>query len=204
MARHAHEESNPPPAPPARRGLRLVDLLILVAASAIPVLMGITQHAWLLSGHLDYVFRTIGRFDPASGIWWSSLVQVMFGPGRMFLSLALDSVGILGTILVPMTFALVLIRLVPPRPDRLELWSRPGFVATVAAAVGMLLIPAGWTYAGVFAPAWVVPAAVSIAWIAQAIGRKWGPERSWIDRAGRAVGVTWLAMTPILVWLSRQ
>lgn len=201
MTQNADEKS---PAPPARRGLRLVDLLILVAASAFPVLLGITQHVRMLSGHLAYVSGTVGGFDPASAYWWSSLGRIMFGPDRMFESLAIDAGGILGTILVPMTFALILIHLVPPRPDRRDVVGRPGFVGTIAAAIGILLIPAGWAYAGRSAPAWVVPLAVALAWLALATGRGWRQERSWVDRAGRLVGIAWLAMAPLLVWISRE
>jgi len=34
---------------------------------------------------------------------------------------------------------------------------------------------------------------VSGAWIALALARRWRPERSWVDRLGRAIGVFWIA-----------
>jgi hypothetical protein len=34
-------------------------------------------------------------------------------------------------------------------------------------------------------------------WVALAVSRKWQTERSWIDRAGRLVGVLWLGTIPV-------
>ncbi|QDV33085.1 hypothetical protein [Tautonia plasticadhaerens] len=204
MTRDAHEKSPAPPEPPARRGLRLVDLLILLAASAFPILLGLTNDSRGLIADASYLLECAGGFEPTSRLWWVDLRHRSFGPGRLIESMAAEMALVLGTILIPSTFAMVLIRLRPPRPDRRELLCQPGFIATVAAGLGMLLIPAGWAYAGRFAPAWVVPAMVTLAWLALAIGRGWRPERSWVDRTGRAVGLAWLAMAPSIVWPFRE
>ena len=34
------------------------------------------------------------------------------------------------------------------------------------------------------------------AWLTLAIGRRWRPEPSWVNRWGRAIGVFWLLMIP--------
>jgi hypothetical protein len=48
--------------------------------------------------------------------------------------------------------------------------------------------------------------AVIGAWLALALGRRFRPERSWVDRAGRVLGAYWvfLALTGIAIeWLQR-
>ena len=43
--------------------------------------------------------------------------------------------------------------------------------------------------------------AVLVAWTIQAIGGRWRPEPSWIDRAGRLLGAFWIMTTPFS-WFS--
>ncbi len=43
----------------------------------------------------------------------------------------------------------------------------------------------------------IVPATVVLAWVVLAASRQWQAEPSWIDRAGRALGVLWIATIPI-------
>jgi hypothetical protein len=45
--------------------------------------------------------------------------------------------------------------------------------------------------------------AVAATWVVLALGRRCRPERSWIDRAGRAVAVAWI-VTAFLFWLDRN
>jgi hypothetical protein len=42
--------------------------------------------------------------------------------------------------------------------------------------------------------------AVAAAWLILGIGGSWRAERSWVDRAGRALGAVWLIMIPLLYW----
>jgi hypothetical protein len=42
--------------------------------------------------------------------------------------------------------------------------------------------------------------AVAVAWLMLGIGGRWRPERSWVDRSGRALGALWLMMVPLLYW----
>ena len=37
---------------------------------------------------------------------------------------------------------------------------------------------------------------VAAAWTIQAIGGRWRPEPTWIDRAGRLLGAFWIVTTP--------
>jgi hypothetical protein len=108
-----------------------------------------------------------------------------------------------------LSLTLIAFRIRPPRPSRRRLWSQPGFVACVAAVLGVLLFAleievgrhaqlgnwpgwdrfgmrvlwAQWPYAG---------PAVAGAWLALAWSRRWRPEPSMVDRLGRLVGVCWL------------
>ncbi len=43
----------------------------------------------------------------------------------------------------------------------------------------------------------IVPATVVLVWVMLAVTRKWQAEPSWIDRAGRLLGVLWIATIPI-------
>ena len=107
--------------------------------------------------------------------------------------------------------ALVVLRLRRPRPYRRRLVRQPGFVACTASLVGLLLgsvcgrIYFGITYYNLHGynsfrsddywswairPAGLVVLGASAGlWLA---GRSL-PERSWIDRMGRAIGVFWIA-----------
>ena len=54
-----------------------------------------------------------------------------------------------------------------------------------------------------YAPSWywssateMVPSAIGGAWLALALGGRWNPEPTWVDRMGRGLGVFWLASWP--------
>lgn len=109
---------------------------------------------------------------------------------------------------VPGMAAMIAIRLRRPRPSRLRLGFQPGFVACVAV-VGSLAPGLAW-YAGIrhrpgfqrpesFDQVWYcvtewTGTAVLGAWIALILARRWRPEPSWIDRAGRALGLYWIGL----------
>jgi hypothetical protein len=69
----------------------------------------------------------------------------------------------------------------------------------------------GFQRAGGFQQAWVVAirwayTAVLGSWLALALSRRFRPERSWIDRAGRALGLYWVLLLLTLVvipWIER-
>ena len=42
--------------------------------------------------------------------------------------------------------------------------------------------------------------AVGAVWLVLALSRRWRPEKSWIDRLGRALGVAWIATTALAAW----
>jgi hypothetical protein len=121
------------------------------------------------------------------------------------------------------TLALVALRLRGPRPPRRRLFAPPGVSACVVASavvgfgaistvlsciVNFFRAPLPRTFVelaedGAFRQMfWAIHAmvddsvgfAVAAWWIAMALAHRWRPERSWIDRAGRVVGVLWIVL----------
>ena len=41
---------------------------------------------------------------------------------------------------------------------------------------------------------WLSVLPVATAWMALALGRRWRPEPSWVDRTGRALGFAWIGL----------
>jgi hypothetical protein len=114
-----------------------------------------------------------------------------------FVSGVLDRLSEMAIIfLMVFTLVLFLLRLVPPRPLLRDLARQPGFWATGGAISGIIAI----AWLGFQSPV-VVPGAVGIAWLVLAVTKRWAAEPSWIDRAGLAIGICWLATLPFFVWM---
>lgn len=101
-------------------------------------------------------------------------------------------VVLLFPILLGLSFALLLLRIVPPRPSWPELARQPGTVACAAAIVALF----GTFWFEELRPGPISVAAMGVAvglpWLGLALSRRWHAEGSWLDRAGRALGVCWL------------
>ena len=105
------------------------------------------------------------------------------------------------------TMGTLILRLRRPRPRFRRLALQPGWVACCAAAVGigvgvvMTAIGIAGRY-GVMQyfelVTYPVGVAVAAAWTHLAVSGRWRPERSWVDRMGRVMGIVWLAMIPLL------
>jgi amino acid transporter len=121
--------------------------------------------------------------------------------------------------LTMLTIVIIVLRYRQPRPPSRRLHRQPGMVAVVAAAVGMiaaLVVRAGptlnhfyhrdftqlafdetlkilWGWCGRLAGL-----SVLASWITLVLSGCWRPERSWIDRLGRLVGVLWISS--LAVW----
>lgn len=109
-------------------------------------------------------------------------------------------------VVVPLMAAVIVMRLQSPRPRRGRLVHQPGFLACVAAMASLVpgLIWAatihhrpGFQRAEGFEQSWTIaqhwtPWVVLGSWLALALARRWRPERSWIDRAGRVLGFYWI------------
>jgi hypothetical protein len=210
--------------PPAGRGFRLLDAMILMAAIAVGFALARMGAARVLG------YET-GPFSPAAR--W---------PLRAWL-VVLAAVPHVA----PIAPALLCIGLLPPRPDLRRLASRPGFVACLALTIVLVVRAAGFlalwarTLGSPFArvrrevtllpdPFRILDGApglgsaieiptfralihlaplaaelglsVAVAWSVLAIGRRWRPEPSWVDRSGRVVVGFWLTTLPLTSWWS--
>ena len=121
-------------------------------------------------------------------------------------------------VLLPITWTLVALRILGPRPARQRLFFPPGLAACLAvSAASFLSLCYGWdqpkvSFAGsqsllsIAALRAVQPlplaAAVAGPWLVFILDRRWRPEPSWIDRTGRCLGVYWLATGLIMPFLS--
>jgi len=110
---------------------------------------------------------------------------------------------------LPITWTLVALRVIGPRPSRRRRFDPPGLAACLAVSAASLL-NSWWAWDisfispsaphDVFSVAALrvvepLPLAAAVAgiWSVLIFGRRWRPEPSWIDRAGRCLGIYWLA-----------
>jgi len=140
-----------------------------------------------------------------------------------------DIYGHFAAILLPFcwawTIALAGLHLIGPRPGASRLRHQPGAnacvsatIAYVCASIILCLILAlssprvesfesdvHWSE---FLPIWsvfFVPPLIGFAvlgsWLFLVFGRSWRPERSWIDLAGRLLGVYWIGTIILPIWV---
>ncbi|MFO0954348.1 MAG: hypothetical protein U0835_24955 [Isosphaeraceae bacterium] len=130
----------------------------------------------------------------------------------------------LGPVLMTWTVAVVLLRLMPPRPPMRRLFLQPGAAACGAVAIGFAVECVSYlalSFARMRRFPWVLFQAgggvgpelisntlagasyhllVTAAWVMLFLGRRCHPEPSWIDRAGRVIGVFWVLLA-FWTWL---
>lgn len=185
------------PADPGRRRFTLADAMILIAATAVGLALTRLNLEVLKTGPAGRIrpIRSIGEL-------MEMLPQLAVAslPGAAMISLALG-----------------LIRLRRPRPSIRRIARQPGALAclaAVASAVGLPLlmylaclaaprrVPGGdWPLVIVLILPMQVGCSVAGAWLALAARRSWRPEPSWIDRAGRLLGLYWIALIPAGLWV---
>jgi hypothetical protein len=176
---------------PPRRRFTILDALALVAATAVGL-------AWARAKWVE-LNRLPIAWSPPEAYGWLLVRVIWVEPIALTVSLAL-----LG------------LRLRRPRPDRRRLLRQPGFNAMLGLAAGTLVVAAG---AGISIPlrVWLdragdgwsqlwdetsfeflalvsasLAVGVAAAWASLALSGRWRAEPSWIDRAGRALGLYWL------------
>lgn len=170
------------------RRFSISDMMIIVVAVA----LGMLVLRPYLPGHASQLRFLSTRMGDPLGLW--RLYSWANGPGSCFV--------------VPMMAAVIAMRLRRPRPRRGRLVSQPGFVACLAVFASM--VPGliwvatihhrpGFQRATGFQQAWIISVrwadtAVIGAWLALAMSGRWRPERSWIDRAGRVLGLYWVLL----------
>jgi hypothetical protein len=186
-----------------RRRFRLLDAMILVAATA----LGCALVQWTSRVH-------------GSAFSWRSICEGSQGllgqfPRKDWVTFAAEvaQLGIMtsvATMPLVATLALLPIRVIGPRPSLRRLARQPGMMATCAvgvtiAFVGLFLVAAApGAQTGVF----TVPdksavvamlflpmfagCALLVSWITLLVSRRWRAEPSWVDRLGRSTGVFWI------------
>lgn len=119
---------------------------------------------------------------------------------------------------LPLTLALIPLRLRQPRPWKRHLWRQPGWLAGIAVAVSLVhfltlvildeyfsgprrsRVPDGLLGTGALHIPLKSSCSVAAIWIALVLSGRWRPEKSWIDRTGRLLGWYWI-MYPIVLKL---
>ena len=134
---------------------------------------------------------------PSHERWLDNWVQAHAPPGQLGFALAQDAFWLLFPSLLIASFCLICLRLIPPRPSWATLFRQPGWWACLGSILGAMLGHADRFFFVNPAPSVVVPAMVAVVWVVLAVSRMWRAERSWIDRAGRLLGLLWLATIPI-------
>lgn len=119
----------------------------------------------------------------------------------------------IGVSLLPWTLTFLAIRLLPPRPRVERLMCQPGMAACAAAAIVIfygltcrIVVDIGYRVqfperrhgiAEFLRNFWYiyglpVGPAVAVVWLGLLLGGRWRPERGWIDRLGRTLGILWI------------
>lgn len=183
--------------PAAHRRFNVSDAMVLVAASAIGVF------------HLpDYWLTWIG--SPLDARQWS--FSGLLSIGHILLPGA-------SPCLAMWTLALLPLRLRRPRPRLRRLLRQPGMAALGSSSfvivLALIIQVSALASTGLlrsldlrsvmnmlsFSLPLMVGSSVAAAWLNLGLSGRWRPEPSWIDRAGRLVGVLWLGFLPFSVWI---
>ncbi len=182
-------------APAPRRRVTLLDLMILVGATA----LGCAADGWLLGldggGGVDLLpaLLRMARDREFSGLLFAFWLLML--PVAMAWTVAVIPLGLAG-----------------PRPRSRRAARPPGLVAGWAAllafgVIGLVILSAalvmGRSQAAIllfqgellnltfFAPL-IVGLTIAAAWLGLVLARRWRPEPTWVDRLGRVAGVAWI------------
>jgi len=171
------------------RKFTLVDAMVLVAAIGVAFV--------LIREYLESLpFRRIlllVAHDPALSWLW-----------RLGTVLS----GILAPLAVSLSLALWILRFREPRPDLHRVFRQPGMVACSATVIetSVFVLKVLFSEYYVVRKGWMMPQlnqlwiirlpwngeVVAVAWILLWLSGRWRSEPSWIDRAGRVLGVYWV------------
>jgi hypothetical protein len=119
-------------------------------------------------------------------------------------------------IAAPLSAAMVILRMRPPRPPGRRLARQPGLIACSTASgcalvvgcfVGLMAVfearvqPQGTAFElGIILTPFLSGPAVLATELTLLFNRRLQPERSWIDRCGRAIGGFWIAALGVAFW----
>jgi hypothetical protein len=186
----------------ARRKFGLLDAIILVAAAALSCF-------WWRRFKVYYLSPDFSVTNPSQFFFAVSVVRRGFS--GMF------------PVLAPFTFALIPLRALRPRPSWRRVMCQPGAVACLTAGLTFSIqftrqfVPeaANLIFHEVplstglsmdyWAPAYCESTTFGLvilaAWLPMALGRRWRPEPTWVDRFGRLLAFAWVAAIPVQVTL---
>jgi hypothetical protein len=168
---------------------RMDSIRVQFAKIAEPV-MGLLKPRW------SYIDRKTGQqVSPENAL--ANWVWTHARPGGVGFAVAQDGYFLVFPFLILWSFCLMCLRLVRPRPDWHTLFRQPGWWACFGSVLGVVLASAVEIVLLVPAPSVIVPVTVMVAWLVLGVSRKWKAEPSWIDRAGRRLGVLWLGTIPV-------
>jgi hypothetical protein len=192
-----------------RRKFTLLDMMILVAAVAVGL--------WLRPQNLPPGFEraieeSIRQHSLRLLALWSRLILNGEPMNYGFFSIR--------PMVSVWTLTLLLLELIHFRPPLRRLARQPGFAACCAVALVIVLV--GPMNIAMLdrsvdpVPIWAkvraylrvalgfghgqCGAAVATAWLTLVLTGRWRPRPDWLDRAGRALGIFWIAIIP-LIWL---
>ena len=200
-----------------QRRFTLLDAMTLVAATAI--VLG----AWRW---YDFIKFYANLFTIISSYWSpKSQTLVALGQTGELIPFILWTPQLF---LASWTIALFGMRLVSPRPRWRRLTVQPGAIACGVASLVLVVqfhlcsfgFSLGLRTSAFYLPPdlyWraatrasspesfvhmvpIVAWSVAASWLILAVGGRWRPASDWIDRAGRVLGVAWMAMIPFYVY----
>lgn len=160
---------------------RLRDALILIAATA-------ASFVWL-----RYELLELQDYDPSLALT------------KRLSFVVLDAQHVVPACLGWWTLAVFVLGLLPPRRRFRRLARSPGWMASSAASLAIVLGFVWLLVVGKIQPFAIregnvfvgfqneISFAVIGAWLAMATSGRWRAEKGWIDRAGRALGLAWMA-----------
>jgi hypothetical protein len=171
------------------RKFTLIDAMVLIAAIGVAFV--------LIRQYLDYLYGRNFALTPPG-----SFALTSYWKYGTFLS------RVLAPLATSLSLALWVLRIRPPRPSGRRLFRQPGMVACTAAVLGTVIFLLKvflnkfflyWDNSGVqrLDGVWFVRLPlngeiVAVTWIVLVLSGFWRSEPSWIDRAGRALGVYWI------------
>ena len=203
--------------PPTTPRLTLTHAMFLIAATAVGLAVVKANQRGLYEFSPVYLITESNVDDIRDFVQWH-------GDG-LFWRLAVSDTGRwmakASPVAAAWTVALIVIRMMPPRPSRSRLFRQPGFVACLAVLgtlllnlpfVGLQLVLAALNlsskndprfYANVAFVAQeilrpdLIGASVVAAWAILGLSGRWRSEPTWLDRAGVGSGILWVILLGI-------
>jgi hypothetical protein len=187
MIQATREDRSTAVSPTATRKFTLIDAMVLVAATALSLVM--------IRDYLNN--ERFRRILSLPGDWRMSTLWLH---GCAY-------VGVLSPLAVALSLALFILCLRKPRPEMRLLLRQPGMVASCGTVIAgslfvlkvffsSLAVDRPWGLVRLY-DIWMMrlpwsAEVVAAAWILLWLSGNWQSEASWIDRAGRALGVYWV------------